>query len=155
MRVTIKSKKILSDIVVGLIEILLINLIAANYLEMRDDANRLQIENVITRHLIGALYCFLVGLLIEWETIVKIAKREILLHFSPLLLFGIITLAISCIAPATIIMQFGLCKPFPTSTGLLSFFIGPLAQSSLIQDILAVIAGCMIIRGITKKQSCG
>lgn len=151
MRLVIKYKKILPYIVVGLLAILLVNLIAANYLEMRDYANRLQVGNVITRHLAGTLYCFLLGLLLEWKTIVKLAKRKITLHFSPLLILGVIILAISCIAPVTIIMQFGLCKPFPAGTGLLNFFIGPLAQSSNIQNILAVIAGCMIIRGITNN----
>jgi uncharacterized membrane protein YhaH (DUF805 family) len=146
-----KFKKLFSYVVVGIIGILLANLIAANHLEMSGYAKRLQIEKVLVGHLIGTLYCFLFGLLLEWKTIVALTRREISLHISSLLILDIAILAISCISPATIMMQFGLQLPFPIGTKLLSFFFGPLAQSSNMQNILAVIAGSMIIRGLTKK----
>jgi uncharacterized membrane protein YhaH (DUF805 family) len=150
VRIEMKFKKLFSYVVVGILGILLANLIAANYLEIRGYANRFQIEKLFMGHLIGTLYCFLFGLLLEWKTIVALARREIALHISSLLILGIVVLAISCISPA-IILRFGLYLPFPAGSKLLSFFIGPLSQSSNIQNILAVTAGCMILRGMTKK----
>ena len=146
-----KLKTIIPYIVVGIIGILLLNLIAWTYLSRTIGINRIDLEEAAMQHLAGTLFCFLFGLLIEWKIIIGLIKRERKLHFSPLLILGIIILAISCIPPEAVFMQFGLRSPFPISTRLQDFFIGPIAQSSKIQSILAVTSGCLITRGMTRN----
>ena len=146
-----KLKAIIPYIIVGVVGILLLNLIAFNnMLTTPTGIDRLEVNTA--EHLVGTLYCFLFGLLIEWKRILGFIKREIKLHFSPLFIIGIIILAISCIPQIAVLLWCGIPNPFPAGTSLSSIFIGPLVHSSIIQSILAVTAGCVIIRGLTQKQ---
>jgi hypothetical protein len=143
-------KKIVPYFVVGILGILLINLIASNYLALSKSASRIEIDEVVMQHIRGTLYCLLLGVLLEWRTVVKLIKREAKLSFSPLLIPGIIILLISSLSPFTF-LRFGINFPFPDSTNFLSFFVGPLSQSFGIQNILAVIAGSIIGKSLSKN----
>jgi Na+/H+-translocating membrane pyrophosphatase len=119
---------------------LLINLIASNYLSLSESAAGLQNEKAVMLHILGTLYCFLLGVLVEWRTVVKLIKKEAKLSFSTPLIPGFIILLISCISPIIIITRIGIIFPFPF-TSFLSFFIGPLSHSTRIQNLFSVVAG--------------
>ena len=144
-------KRIISYIVVGIIGVILVNLIASNSLDMQASVSRLEVNEAIMQHLLATLYCFLLGVLLEWRTVVRLIKKERKLLASPLLIPGLILLLISCLSPVVILMRMGIFLPFPHSTKFLSFFFGPLAQSSRVQNLLAVVAGSLIIRGLSKN----
>ena len=143
-------KRVLPYIAVGILGILLLNLIASNALLMEKYGNRLEMKAALI-HILVTLYCFLFGVLLEWRTVVKLVKREAKPSLSPLLIPGFIILLISCISPIIFVMHVGIIFPFPDGTGFLNFLVGPLALSSRIQNILAVAAGVMIMRGLSKN----
>jgi fructose-specific phosphotransferase system IIC component len=138
--------------VVGILAMLLLNLIASNYFLLRTSINRIEVHESTIRHLLGTLYCFLLGVLLEWRTVVKLIKKETRASFSILFIPSFLILAVSCISPVMILMRFGLILPFPHSTNFLSLLIGPMSQSSLIQNLLAVVAGSMIMKGLSKNS---
>ena len=147
-----KLKAIIPYIIVGVLGILLLNLIAFNnQLTTPTGIDRLEVN--AAEHLVGTLWCFLFGLLVEWKTIVRFVKRETRFQFSPLIIIGFIILAISCLPQIAVVIWCGIPGPFPAGTRLSNFFIGPLAHSSIIQSILAVTAGCIIVRGMAKSKA--
>jgi hypothetical protein len=146
-----QRKRIIPYIVVGIVGFILMNLIASNALDMQVSASRLESTKLVNLHLLGTLYCFLLGVLLEWRTVERLIKKDIKMSFSPLLIPGLILLLISCISPVIVITRIGIDLPFPHGKSFLSFFTGPLAQSSRVQNLLAVIAGSMIIRGLSGK----
>jgi len=144
-------KRILLYLAIGIIGILLINLIASNSLLIEKGVSEIDITKAIALHILGTLYCFLLGVLLEWRIIEKLIKKEAKLGFSPLLIPGIIILLIGAIPPIMIAILFGIHFPFPEGTTILSFFIGPLSHSSKIQNLLAVIAGSIITKSLTRN----
>ena len=145
------SKKILSYVVVGALGILLENLIASNQLSTNEAARDLHEKKGVLCHIYGGIYSFLLGVLLEWRTVTKLFKKEIKLSPSGLLIPGILILLISFISPIIFMMRFGISLPFPKGNSPSSFIFGPLIHSSIIQKQLSVIAGSIIIKGLSKN----
>ncbi len=141
-------KRIIPYVVVGVLGMLLMNLIASNYFLLRTSINRIEIHESTIRHLLGTLYCFLLGVLLEWRTVVKLIKKKTKISFSiPLIRHSYFSGKLH--SPVMLLMRFGIILPFPYSTNFLSLLIGPMSQSSLIQNLLAVVAGNLIIKSLS------
>lgn len=138
--------------VIGLI---LINLHSANLIEMRAAAYRLMDERTIELHLLGTTYCFLLGVLLQWRTVLKLAKREVKLKLNPLLIPGIILILISLMHPIFLLYQLGLglTLPFPKGGGRTNMLLAPLIQGSTTQNILSIISGFIVIEGLNKTNN--
>lgn len=145
-------KRLIPYGIVGTLGILLMNLIASTYLSLPGHFSAIEASEAVKQHLLGTLYCFLLGVLLEWRTVVKLIKKEVRLGFSPRLVPGLVILLVGCISPMMIIMKIGIFFPFPIHTSFRSVLFGPLAQSSTVQNILAVIAGSIIIKSLAKNE---
>lgn len=150
-----QSKELIRYIVVIVIGLILINLHSANLIDIRVAANRLMDERIIELHLLGTAYCFLLGVLLQWRNVLKLAKREVRLKINPLLIPGIILLLISLMHPIFFLYQLGLGLTLPFSKGGIgtNMLLAPLIQGSTTQNILSIISGFIVIEGLYKTNN--
>jgi hypothetical protein len=146
-----KTGKIIPYIIVVALGILLLNLVATAQLHLHAYAQRIDMDGVIMWHILGALFAFLFGVLTEWRKTLMLVKKEIRISISALCVFGILLFVISLIPPWTFVMLFGINFPFTYGGGSFSLIVGALSHSSIVQYILSVVAGGMVIKGLTQK----
>lgn len=149
---TMKFKNLIIYIIVIILGIILLNLLTANYIEIKKAADMYMIERIIKLLLLETLYCFLFGVLLKWHSVVKLATREVKLRLNLLFIPGIILLLISSMHPY-IISCLGLHFPFPRGGVGINFLIAPLVYTSNIRNILSVASGTIIIKGLYKSES--
>ncbi len=146
-------KELIKYIVVTLIGLFLLNLYSANLMDIGEAARGLMTERIIKLHILASVYCFLLGVLVEWRSVIKLVTREIKLKHSMLLVPGIILLLISLMHPAFIMTELRLfLLPFPKDGVGINMLIGPFLHASNTQNILSVISGILVIKGLYKRE---
>ncbi|MFZ7102088.1 MAG: hypothetical protein ACOWWO_05415 [Peptococcaceae bacterium] len=146
-------RKLIPYIIVVALGILLLNLIATAQLHMHTSAQNIDTNAYVMWHMIGVAFAFLLGVLTEWPKVLKLVKKELRIGFSALCVFGILLFSISLIPPSTFLMLFGINFPFTYGGGSFSLIAGAMTHSSIVQYILSVVAGGMVIKGLTQKIS--
>ena len=144
-------KRILLYLAIGIIGILLINLFASHYIQMEKAAQSFDMQKMKSLYFLGPLYCFLLGVLIRWRAVQMLITREIKLRPNLLLVPGILLLFAGCLSPAHIV-PLGVHLPFPEGGVGLNMLLGPLEVSARINNILSIIAGAVIVRGLYKTE---
>jgi hypothetical protein len=144
-------RKFISYIIVVALGILLLNLVATAQLHANTSAQNIDSDGIVMWHIIGVVFALLFGVLTEWSNVWKLVKKELRTGFSALCVFGILLFAISLIPPSTFVTLFGINFPFTYGEGSFSLIAGAISNSSIVQYILSVVAGGMIIKGLTQK----
>ncbi|MCW3491529.1 hypothetical protein [Dethiobacter alkaliphilus] len=149
-------KDLIKYIVVTLVGLLLLNLYSATLMGLRGDGlgfQSLSLDRAVRLHFFASAYCVLLGVLVEWRSVVKLVTREIKLKPNLLLVPGIIFLLVSLMHPGFIIivLRQRLHLPFPNGGVGINMLIGPLLTSST-QNILSVISGILVIKGLHKSE---
>lgn len=146
-------KELIKYIVVILVGLLLLNLYSATLMDIREAAQRLAGDRAIRLHILASFLCFLLGVLVEWRSVLKLVAREMKLTLNLLLVPGIILLVISLMHPSVILFELGrLHFPFPKDGVGINMLIGPFLHASNTQNILSVISGIIVIKGLYKRE---
>ena len=144
-------RKFIPYIIVAALGILLLNLVATAQIHAHTSAQKIDMNSYVMWHIIGAAFAFLFGVLTEWRNLLKLVKKELRTGFSALCAFGILLFAISLIPPSTFLTTFGINFPFTYGGGSFSLIVGAMTHSSIVQYILSVVAGGMLIKGLSQK----
>lgn len=147
-----KTKTIIPYVVVLIMGVLLLNIIATSQLNGYEFAKQFDIKGAVLWHILGGVFAFLFGVLLEWRTVVKLLRREIRPSISWLHICAVLIFIISLIPPVIIVMHIGIKFPFTTGTGSFSLIGGALSHSSIVQGILSVTAGSATIKACIKNK---
>ena len=135
---------------VTLIGFILLNLFSAVLIDMREAGQQLMAGRIVQLHVLATFYCFLLGVLVEWRPIVKLVAGRLKLNINRALIPGILLLLISLIHPV-LLLQWGV-NPNPAGGFGINMITDPFIQSANGQNLLSVISGIIIIRGLYKKS---
>lgn len=150
----IKLKKIITYFALSVIGILILGFLSANTRAISTAANMMQFNEVAELHLLGTLYCFLFGILLSWRNFEGLIKRDIQIKFNKFFILGIFLLLISSIHPSYIMIKLGPFVGASDSVGNIWIYIltAPLRLTTNIHNILSVLAGMAVIKGICDKR---
>lgn len=147
------KKKVIEYAMVSITFVILINLFASNIIDIQEAAHYLDIDRVITLHMLSSLYIIIMGLLIERHLVAKmIATRKIAL--TPLFFIGLFMLIIGMLH-TTFYMKIGVFsyyQPFPIGGFGVNLLLAPLYQGASVQHIITLLATIVLVRGLMGKN---
>lgn len=147
-----KSKKIMTYIGVFVIALFILNIYSSLLWDTREAASKLDVNRMVLLHIYAMICCFLFGVLLEWKRVILIFKNRPSIKISFSLILGLILLLIAIFPPMFYVMELdSFHLPFPKDGIGVNMFFGVVNQASNVQAILSVVAGTLIIKGISRE----
>lgn len=132
---------------------LILNVYTSILWEIREVASQLDVTNMILYHISAMMLCFMLGLLLEHQRLVQLTIQRGKIKTSSSFYFGLVLLALAMFPPVFYVINLGSFQPpFPKGGVGINMFIGLFNQFSNVQAILSVMAGSLIIKGITPQS---
>ena len=142
-------------IVIGVLVLgwLILNVYTTILWEIRDVASQLDVNTMILYHGIAIILCFVLGLLLEHQSLIQRLTQKVRIRTSFAFYFGLILLCLALIPPVFYLVYVGsIHPPFPKGGVGINMVTGLFNQFSNVQAILSVMAGSLIVKGLNSKK---
>lgn len=142
-------------IVIGVLVLgwLILNVYTTILWEIRDMASQLDVNTMILYHGIAIILCFVLGLLLEHQSLIQRLSHKEKLKTSFSFYLGLILLALALVPPVFYLVYLGsIHSPFPKGGVGINMVTGLFNQFSNVQAILSVKAGSLIVKGLNSKK---
>ena len=142
-------------IVIGVLVLgwILLNMYTSILWEIREIASQLDVNTMILYHGIAIILCFVLGLLLEHQSLIQRLTQKVRIRTSFAFYFGLILLCLALIPPVFYLVYVGSIHPPFLKGGVgINMVTGLFNQFSNVQAILSVMAGSLIVKGLNSKK---